>query len=327
MNEKISVIIPVYNVEEYLARCLESVIENTYKNLEIICVDDGSTDNCNKILHEFAAKDNRIKVIKKENGGLSSARNTGLRYCSGEFISFVDSDDWIHPLHFEILLKTQNKFNSDIVISNLESVSEKNEYETISIENISVNELSLEQIYSNHDTKSYVTGRLFRRSIIADTLFPEGIVLEDAIFNAIVMCKPKTLNVVHIPVSMYYYFQRPTSLVHKINGLDLIKLSELYLKYTISETDDQSKKLFAIETIKRTLFARYVLSFSKKDNHSKKECNKILKNAINQLNKLNCASYKIKIKYLVLYKIPQAYRLFRIISDPTMIDWEKNQKV
>ena len=103
MNEKISVIIPVYNVEEYLTRCIHSDIENTYDNLDIIYIDDGSTDNCNKILHEFATLDSRISIIKKENGGLSSGRNAGLRCCSGEFVSFVDSDDWIHPMHFETL--------------------------------------------------------------------------------------------------------------------------------------------------------------------------------------------------------------------------------
>lgn len=326
MNEKISVIIPVYNVEEYLTRCLHSVIENTYDNLEIICIDDGSTDNCNKILHEFATLDSRISIIKKENGGLSSARNAGLRCCSGEFVSFVDSDDWIHPMHFETLLRIQNEYNSDIVISDLKSVSEKKEFENFDISDIPVRELTLEQIYSNHDTKSYVTGRLFRREIIENTIFPEGIVLEDAIFNAIVMCKSSSIKVNYIPIAMYYYFQRTTSLVHKINGVDLIKLSELYLKYLLAENDQKAKKIFAIETIKRTLFARYVISFSKNYKSEKRNCNNILKTAIKQLGKIDSVSIKNKIKYFILYRFPQAYRLFRIISDPTMLDWEKNLK-
>ncbi len=326
MNEKISVIIPVYNVEEYLARCLESVIQNTYKNIEIICIDDGSTDNCNDILREFASIDNRIKIIKKENGGLSSARNAGLRFCSGEFVSFVDSDDWIHPLHFETLLKIQNTHNSDIVISDLKTVSKKNEFENIIFESLNVHELSLEQIYSNHNTKSYVTGRLFRKSIIKNTIFPEGIVLEDALFNALVMCKTHPLKVTHVHVAMYYYFQRQASLVHKINGKDLVELSEVYLTHTLSETDKQAKKIFAIETIKRTLFARYILSFSKENISEKEKCNHILNSSIKQLNKLNCVSRKVLVKYFVLYRMPQAYRLFRIISDPTMLEWEKSQK-
>jgi glycosyltransferase involved in cell wall biosynthesis len=98
---KFSIIIPVYNVEKYLAECLESVIQQTFKDIEIICVNDGSTDNSLEILTEFAQKDTRIKLINKENGGLSSARNTGLQYATCEYIYFLDSDDFIKPDLFE----------------------------------------------------------------------------------------------------------------------------------------------------------------------------------------------------------------------------------
>ena len=93
MEEKISVIVPVYNVEPYLERCLDSIIQNTYRNLEIICVNDGSTDNCGAILDRYAEQDDRFVVIHKENGGLSSARNSGMDVATGEFIAFIDSDD------------------------------------------------------------------------------------------------------------------------------------------------------------------------------------------------------------------------------------------
>ena len=95
LNSLISVIVPVYNVEKYLSKCLDSIINQTYKNLEIICVDDGSTDSSPMILEEYAQKDSRIKIITRQNGGLSSARNTGVKNATGEFVSFVDSDDWI----------------------------------------------------------------------------------------------------------------------------------------------------------------------------------------------------------------------------------------
>ncbi|OUQ56652.1 hypothetical protein B5E58_10530, partial [Tyzzerella sp. An114] len=94
-NKKISVIVPIYNVEKYLNRCVDSIINQTYKNLEIILVDDGSPDNCGKICDEYAKKDNRIKVVHKENGGVSSARNVGLNIATGDYIGFVDGDDWI----------------------------------------------------------------------------------------------------------------------------------------------------------------------------------------------------------------------------------------
>ena len=111
----ISVIIPIYKVENYLNRCVESIVNQTYQNLEIILVDDGSTDKCPQMCHEWEKKDNRIKVIHKENGGLSDARNAGLHSATGEVISFIDSDDWINLKAFEGMLKSMQKDGSDIV--------------------------------------------------------------------------------------------------------------------------------------------------------------------------------------------------------------------
>ncbi|HCI64916.1 MAG TPA: glycosyl transferase, partial [Clostridiales bacterium] len=104
MNPLISVIVPVYRVEAFLPRCLDSIRGQTYKNLEIILVDDGSPDNCGKICDEYAEMDSRIRVIHKKNGGLSSARNAGLDVAVGDYIGFVDSDDWIAPEMYETLL-------------------------------------------------------------------------------------------------------------------------------------------------------------------------------------------------------------------------------
>ena len=92
---KISVIVPIFNVEKYLKECLESIINQTFKDIEIICINDGSTDNSLDILNQYAEKDNRIKVITQSNQGLSAARNTGIKYANGEYISFIDSDDYI----------------------------------------------------------------------------------------------------------------------------------------------------------------------------------------------------------------------------------------
>ena len=113
--KKISVIIPIYNVEDYLPQCLDSVIHQTHENLEIILVNDGSTDSCTKICDEYAAKDNRIKIINQENGGLSVARNTGIRTATGDYIAFIDSDDWIVPNFCEILLITALENNAEMV--------------------------------------------------------------------------------------------------------------------------------------------------------------------------------------------------------------------
>ena len=111
---KLSVIIPVYNVEQYLPKCLASVVQQTLKDIEIICVNDGSTDNCLKILEEFKSKDNRIKIINKENAGLGNARNTGLEEAKGEYISFIDSDDYIDENFFELLYNEAKEDDADV---------------------------------------------------------------------------------------------------------------------------------------------------------------------------------------------------------------------
>ena len=118
MNKLISIIIPIYNTETFLRQCVDSVINQTYKNLEIILVDDGSTDNSGKICDEYALKDNRIKVIHKKNGGVSSARNAGLDIAKGDYIGFVDSDDFIEKDMYESLLNTIIRTKSQVVVCN-----------------------------------------------------------------------------------------------------------------------------------------------------------------------------------------------------------------
>ena len=116
MKSLVSIIVPIYNVEQYLKKCIESIINQTLTNIEIILVNDGSTDNCGKIIDEYAKKDNRIIALHKENGGQASARNMGLDIARGKYIGFVDSDDWIESDMYESLYNKINKTNSDICI-------------------------------------------------------------------------------------------------------------------------------------------------------------------------------------------------------------------
>ena len=122
-EELISVIIPVYNTAEYLPRCLESVLNNTYRNLEVICINDGSKDNSIEVLNAYAQKDSRIRVIDQENAGVSAARNRGLDEVVGEYIAFVDSDDWIHRQYFEVLLASARDHDAQIAICNYTMLS------------------------------------------------------------------------------------------------------------------------------------------------------------------------------------------------------------
>lgn len=116
MNPKISIIVPIYNVEKYLQKCVDSILCQTYKNLEIILVNDGSPDNCPAICDEYAKKDKRIKVIHKQNGGVSSARNAGLDVATGKYVQFVDSDDWVEPEYSKTMINLIEENNCDLGI-------------------------------------------------------------------------------------------------------------------------------------------------------------------------------------------------------------------
>lgn len=115
----ISVIVPIYNVEPYIHRCIDSILAQTYKQMQIILVDDGSPDRCGEICDEYSKKDSRIIVIHQENEGLSGARNTRLLFAKGDYIAFVDSDDWVHPKMYETLIGLSKKYNLDIVRSSV----------------------------------------------------------------------------------------------------------------------------------------------------------------------------------------------------------------
>ena len=124
-DRKISVIVPVYNVEAYLPRCVESIMAQTYQNLEIFLVDDGTKDNCGAICDAYARQDNRVRVIHKENGGLSSARNAGIDASTGEYLSFVDSDDWIEPDMYEKMMGLMEKYGVRLVCAGRWDVSSR----------------------------------------------------------------------------------------------------------------------------------------------------------------------------------------------------------
>lgn len=123
-DKKISVCIPFYNLEPYVSRCLDSILENTYRNLEVICVNDGSADGTSDLLHNYADNDSRVIVIDKENGGVMSARNVALAAATGDFISFIDGDDWIHKRFFEVLMSVWEKSDADTVICAYKKSSE-----------------------------------------------------------------------------------------------------------------------------------------------------------------------------------------------------------
>lgn len=218
MEDLISVIVPVYNVEKYLNKCVDSIINQTYKNLEIILVDDGSPDNCGKICDDYAKKDSRIRVFHKENSGVSSARNLGINNSTGNWIAFIDSDDWIEEKYFEIMLDKAKKENADIVICGYNKIW-KNKIEPI---NTSMGD----KVYNS---KEYLinclypqTGfgfchmKIIKKDCIGQALFDEKIAVgEDALFN--IEISKNIEKVVFLSKPLYNYRNNENSLVKRFD--------------------------------------------------------------------------------------------------------------
>ena len=214
--EKISVIIPVYNVENYLKQCLESVINQTYKNLEIILIDDGSTDKSGNICEEYKQKDERIKLIHKTNGGLSDARNVGLLNATGEYISFVDSDDFIDLDMYKILYDNIIKFKSDIVWCDYNIYLKGNiqKHKLFSEQkNYIINDVFIKDLFNKYHLEAFVWNRLYRKDIFKDIRFPYKRRCEDGYLVIAILSNAKKITV--IPDALYFYRQRGDSLSSK----------------------------------------------------------------------------------------------------------------
>ena len=179
----ISVIVPVYNVESYLPRCVDSILAQTYPSLEIILVDDGATDNSGAICDAYGAKDSRITVIHKANGGLSSARNAGLDAAQGEYIAFVDSDDWIEPEMYSHMLSLLHKYEAKLVCAGRYDVSEKTGEKNVGLcpkkEEVLTGEELVGKIFLWDGCDSSACDKLYHRSVLEGFRYPEGKVCED----------------------------------------------------------------------------------------------------------------------------------------------------
>ena len=212
--ELISVIVPVYKVEKYLEKCVKSIINQTYTNLEIILVDDGSPDVCGALCDEFAKNDSRIKVIHKANGGLSSARNTGLENATGKYIAFVDSDDFISEDYCEILYNMLIETNSDVsAVSYLRFKEDeadlkrnRSESETIIYENEDV----VKEMLNRKTFQNIVWNKLYKKETIGESRFPVGVNYEDVYFSYEVLTKAKKISYKNI--ECYFYLKRASSI-------------------------------------------------------------------------------------------------------------------
>lgn len=229
MKPLISIIVPVYKVEAYLQKCLDSIVNQTYQNLEIILVDDGSPDNCGVICDEYAGKDGRIKVIHKENGGLSSARNAALKIAAGDYIGFVDSDDWVEPDMFGYLSEGMQKHKADIAVcGRIEVYTDRQKWIGWPEERVLNREQAIGILLEDTRMQNYVCDKLWKRELFQGIEFPEGRSFEDIATTYRLFEKADTI--LCLPDCKYFYLQRSDGIVHS-RSLD----NEINYHYAVRE--------------------------------------------------------------------------------------------
>lgn len=310
---KISVIVPVYNVEKFIRRCLDSIINQTLKDLEIILVDDGSTDNSGVICDEYAKLDNRITVIHKENGGLSSARNIGLDFAKGDWIAFVDSDDYIDYKMYEVLYKNAEKNNCDISVCYFEYINQKgislyNANKKLGINGIYDENEFLSFLYKNSETNLIcvcVWNKLYKKEIFRELRFKEIIHEDEEILNRIYLNK-HFIYVTELP--LYKYVQNSNSIVNKpITQKNFVSLDILYDRINIFRKKNMNLYINALIN-----YCELNIQFyhnSRKLRFEYKKYKRDFNNLIFIVLKNKKIKNKTKLRYIIYYVKPRLYGL------------------
>lgn len=267
MKPLISVIVPVYNIEQYLQRCLDSLFAQTYKNLEIILVDDGSTDKSPNICDRYKEKDERAVVIHKENGGAADARNLALDICHGVYISFVDGDDYLDEKYLEILYKDLEETQADISICSWEEVTAQEEKRTTNAETkqeVFNTEEALENLLYQRKFDSAMWCKLYKRCLFEDIRFPKGNLYEDIAIIYKIFAGAK--KIVYRNYKGYYYLLRETGttlISFRREKMDLIDVTDEL--YEFIKENYKELELAALSRVMRANFHIYLQIPEKKE--------------------------------------------------------------
>ncbi len=272
--DKISVIVPVYNVEPYIRQCVDSIINQTYKNLEIILVDDGSPDNCGKICDEYATKDARIKVLHIENGGPAVARNAGLDIATGNYIGYIDSDDYIEPDMYETLYNAMIRTDAGLVVCNWFEGTESNWVKNTVYPKKEI--LTPNEAFEAFYNSMYVWNKLYRKDVVKNLRFVETYA-QDVLYTFTNFTRID--KVVCLDKSLCYYRSNPASRQHtkkfKRNFLAFLKVQNLEMIYA------EKHKLFKLKekiyNFRLCLLAQWLGFISLQENPDMESANLVLK--------------------------------------------------
>ena len=321
----ISVILPIYNVEPYLEKCLNSILTNTYRDLEVICVNDGSTDGCPAILRKWSEKDSRIIVLNQENKGLACARNSGLDAATGEYVAFIDSDDWVHPRYFQSMLNCMEHMKADVVVCECRKFSLGEEVEIDSIIKPHYRKLNAKQFYNGGYTRYMIWAKLLRRKDIENIRFDPSVhSLIDTLYNLRVVANIMEPKVYVTDAQMYYYLQRPGSLVRSHTYEEMTQIAEWYVKKGREQSIDKNNKWawqVLLQSITITLFCRYQ-AYLWGNQGVVRHANNLLRIMVVDLIRNQNIDAGKKAALLTMYCFPSTYRLYRKRIDPEFKDFE-----
>ena len=319
MCNLISVIIPIYNVEKYLFKCIDSVLSQTYNNIEIILVDDGSTDSCGQICDAYRQQDHRVTVIHKSNGGLSDARNAGIEIAKGDYISFIDSDDYIQPTTLELLLTRIVESEADIAICNFKYVDESgSDLESMNLSGNVIKDrvyTSMEIFYDEMSKSRYCDwvvawNKLYRREIFQEVRYPVGLCNEDEyVANEIYT---RSYKVAGIADCCYYYVQRMGSIMNTASQVKLADGADALLDRCIYWTKYSTDNAYTLLSYTMDRIANLypeknsVVEYKKRYKRYKFK----IKNIVRQIWK-NQVSLKRRMKLIAAYISPYYFWLLK----------------
>ena len=324
MQPLISVIVPVYNVEQYLDRCVNSLVGQTYQNLEIILVDDGSPDGCSVICDNWARKDSRVIVIHKNNGGLSSARNSALDVCSGDVIAFVDSDDWVEPDMFEKMLESMQEHDADIVQCSVLKTYENGQSVLIDKglpTRVFSGETALHDfLYHRNRMTSEVWNKIYKASLFRaggnQLRFPEGLNSED--YYLLCHAYRQINKLYYSPQAFYHYCVREDSICREgmnPHTFDKIAVAKLCKDYLLSENyqDSHAIDFFVMQGHYDVLFT---LLRNQADEGLLREYARRLRRACQPVYHDDAVSLSRKIRMWMFSHMPRVYyRMTKMMMD------------
>ena len=318
----ISIIIPVFNIEKYLPACIKSIQAQTFTNYECILIDDGSTDRSKNICDEICSKDYRFSCIHKKNQGISQARNTGFSHSVGDYIIFIDGDDYIHPQMLEILIKTslQNNFSFVMVYANIITEYNNNFHyintDKIDFEIINQKQL-IQRFFGNYiEEKHYVSvwNKLYPRKLIENIKYRQT-AAEDGDYNIRIFLKSQNAAVINLP--LYYYLQRPGSLSKLHKNKNFIKFIDSYFEfYQLIPKENEIYKSFCLYKLyKRLLNVRYHTLGGVNNDFLLETIQKVKRETWKDLIYNKEISIFKKTIIILFYYIPSLYSLFIFINN------------